>query len=1274
MELTLFGGFQLRDDAGNSVELSARKSKALLAWLAMHQDKNHARDRLAVLLWEESDEAQARHSLRRALSGLRKALGEHAVALETDQENVLLKSGPIQVDATQFAALTRGDRSSDALRESAALYGGEFLEGFNPRSNTYEEWLMTQRSHFREQAVNAMWELLTHYLETHQLESGVRLAIQLLSSDPLQERVYRALMQLYHRLNRPADALRQYRQCRRVLFRELGLAPEPETDRLYQEIAQSRSRASSEKPYTPGDSDRSSGSGNRTDTEAVPPPVTKQQLRPVTALHLHLGRFLEFVSEGDPETPQQSTDQLLEQIERLTERWGGQLHHQQNNAIVVLFGLPAAKGNECERAAQMALAVQNREETPNDAAWALGVQTGICSGSVLYDGERAISGAVFAQAEQIARSGQPGQTLIAESAYRGLRLPLTASGCDGGIWRLERCDETSSATRATPFIGRNRELRQFSAALTACCEDQVGETFLIRGEAGIGKSRLVEEIARQAHGSGIASHRALVLDFGMESQAEPIPALLRQLLDVSESATAERIEAQAESYLGSEWNDVLRRHALHALLRLPLAPGAAEEDLTEEALRVGSLQLLRHLLESAARVQPRLLVVEDIHWADQQTLTLVAELASIVSACAALLIITSCVEGEPLDPAWRSAMHGAPLTTLDLGPLPREHALTIAEELGSGGSKFIVSCVERSGGNPFFLEQLLWGATREHSSVPDSVQTLVITRLDMLPDTDKMAAQAASVLGQRFKSAALRHPLADKEYQADQLLTQRLIRPEGEGFLFGRALLRDGIYASPLPSHRRALHLRAAEWYRELDPILHAKHLDLANDEQAGNAHLRAVPFTVDSFDFEQALSLASRGAEIAKSAELTTQFNLMRGDLLVQSGAIDPAKQAYQAAAESATEESDRCRALIGLATGLTVQDQFEAALEKLDEAQPLAFQCGDNTLQTELYYRRGDILFALARVDECLIAHQQAEQLARQSEAPLLEIRALAGMADAYYACGKMKTAFQHLDRCIELAREERRLPQELGNLSMRGLTRFYTGSVAEALADELESAKLGAQYGNLRAEMFGYMDIALIKLFTDDLDGVEQSARQGYELAQQLGASRFYGDHLVAIGEALVLKGELDEGLEYIERAYRSSRETVPTHDCAFICGVLARVTPDEKRRQQAIEEGQKLLDVGSLSHNYLHYYQNLIEVCLNRQDVEDAFHYAAALENYTVAEPLAWSDFYIARGRLLATVMQQGAEETQRQEAGRLLEATRAAGLHFGTPELRALIEA
>ncbi len=1274
MQLTLFGGFQLFGDGEKPLAVSARKVKALLAWLALSQGQSHSRDKLALLLWEESGEVQARHSLRQALTGLRKILADDSSeALATHQEHIILNPGYIDVDILQFEALLAANPSTDDLSRAVALCRGEFLEGFNPRSNTYEEWLMTQRSHYRERAVAAMSRLLEHYLESQQLEAGIRLAIQLLGADPLREQTHRTLMKLYQRMNRPADALRQYRQCRRVLLRELGLGPEPETERLYRQISKARNRQDCAEPLLPATNAATEPAQACGSSIKSGQPLADRQLRQITVAHFHLAGYGTLISEDDPELVGDMLQRFLDSATGLASRFGGQVHHHHANAVTIVFGLEKAYGNEPEKALQMTLALLEANISVSAAEDSgLAVHCGLDCGSVLYDGRHPPTGAVFAQAEELARRER--RIILSDAIYQGLHQSIQASRHPSGGWILEQGGQgPESGGEAPVFIGRSRELRQLEAGLQTCLEDGAGETFLIRGEAGIGKTRLVSEFTDRAETLDVTCHRALALDFGMESRAEPVATLMRRLLGVEDDASAEKIAERIEAFLGSHWDQEVHSRAMHALFRLPLPQGdMSQQEEREDNVRGSAVyEIMDGILASASREKARMLIVEDIHWAGRQTLTYLAELASMVSRCKALLIITSRVEGEPLDPAWRGAMHGAPLTTLDLGPLRPDQALCLAQEIKGVDTEFANHCVVRSGGNPFFLEQLLWGNREQNGAVPSSVQSLVLNRLDMLPESDRQAAQAASILGQRFRSATLQHLLGKSDYRLDRLLKQRLIRPEVEGYLFGHALLKDGIYASILPSRRKALHLKAAEWYRESDPMLYARHLDLANDERAAQACLQAARLAITAFDFEQAKSISARGTEIAADPGLKTTLRIIHGELLVQSGELDEANQVYESAVNSAVTANHRCHALIGLATSLTVQDQLDRALETLDQAAPLAAESADQGLLIELHYRRGDILFALARADECLDAHRRAEHLSKEANEPLLEIRALAGMADAYYARGQMQAAFSHLDRCIELSRREKRLPQELGNLSMRGLTRFYTGSTAKALEDEREAGRLAARYGNLRAEMSAHMDVALIGLYTNDVAESEQAGRRALALAEQLGASRFYGDCLIAIGEALPLQGQLDSGLAYMERAYQAALDSVPTHICAFILGVLARFTPDENRRREAIEQGQRFLDAGSLSHNYLHFYQNLIEVSLQSQDPEGMLHYASALADYTRHEPMTWSDFYISRGRLLARAMTGPVGEKERQRARELLSDAHDAGYYFGTPELAEL---
>src|SRR5579871_3043218 len=145
--IRLFGACQLQDEGGGAILLPTKKTKALLAYLAFHGGQPHERAKLAALLWEDSNEPQARESLRQALSLLRKALSpRHAHALATRSDTVEIKSGTLVVDAVEFERRVTGADTAD-LHDAVALYQGKFLEGFDLRAPEFEGWLASVRQH-----------------------------------------------------------------------------------------------------------------------------------------------------------------------------------------------------------------------------------------------------------------------------------------------------------------------------------------------------------------------------------------------------------------------------------------------------------------------------------------------------------------------------------------------------------------------------------------------------------------------------------------------------------------------------------------------------------------------------------------------------------------------------------------------------------------------------------------------------------------------------------------------------------------------------------------------------------------------------------------------------------------------------------------------------------------------------------------------------------------------------------------------------------------------
>jgi predicted ATPase len=203
--------------------------------------------------------------------------------------------------------------------------------------------------------------------------------------------------------------------------------------------------------------------------------------------------------------------------------------------------------------------------------------------------------------------------------------------------------------------------------------------------------------------------------------------------------------------------------------------------------------------------------------------------------------------------------------TIDLGPLRREEALALTGAIFTTVDQIAEQCIERAGGNPLFLEQLLRHAEESAEvGVPGSVQNLVQARLDRLERGDKVAAQAASVLGQRFGKDALAHLLDRPGYAPDRLVAHFLVRPQGEEFLFAHALIRDAVYDLLLKSRRRELHRRAAEWFLGRDLVLHAEHLERAEDPDAPRAYLAAARSQAAEYRYETARHLVERGLMLA--------------------------------------------------------------------------------------------------------------------------------------------------------------------------------------------------------------------------------------------------------------------------------------------------------------------------------------------------------------------------------------------------------------------------
>jgi class 3 adenylate cyclase/tetratricopeptide (TPR) repeat protein len=1031
--------------------------------------------------------------------------------------------------------------------------------------------------------------------------------------------------------------------------------------------------------------------------QAKPPPTAKTDIvqgerRQVTILFADLCGFTALSQTLDPEEVRELVGNYTALVDGIVVGYGGTVDKHIGDAVMALFGAPRAHDDDPLRATRAALDIHEAiGRLGEEKMRRLQAHIGIASGEVVAGSlERAnahdytVLGDSVNMAARLVATAGPGQTLLSDAVYRALsgraicdalgEIPLKGFDTPTRVWRLRNLSAEPAAANRSAFVGRKVELDHFRSLITGCMTRRSGQVVYVRGEAGIGKTRLVEEMRRFAEGCGFSVHRSLVLDFGVGRGQDPIRSLLLGLLGLSPNSEQAARQNVAERLVAERVVPSDRRAFLNDLLELPqTSEWRVLYDAMDNAARDrGKRELGAALIRHSCRVQPTLLIVEDLHWADPQVLAHVATIASTIGSIPALLVMTSRVEGDRLDAAWRASCRNTPFATIDLGPLPEQDALNLAGTFVDATHSVALACIERAGGNPLFLEQLLRNAQEgSQDAVPASVQSLVLARMDRLTPRDREAFQVAAVIGQRFDLALLRRLTGVPDYTCENLISSALVLPEGDDFLFAHALIQEGAYSSMLRSRRRALHVTAAEWFADRDATLRAQHLDRADDEGAAKAYLKAAIAQRAAYHVDAALRLADRGLEIAREADDRHALMCLKGEVQRDLGDVASSVASYRSALDASPDDRARCQAQIGLAEGLRVSEGLDEALRLLDDAQRTAEQFEMIAELARIHHLRGNIYFPLGNIRGCNDQHERGFGYAKRLNSPEAEARALGGLADAAYAQGKMRSAFEHFSRCVALSREHGFGRIEVANRSMVGFSRIYLNEAGLAWKDGDAASRAASLVGQPRAELLGETMGVFASHELGDFVAMDAYLDRTMRLARQLGARRFEAQGLEMKARMLLAKGDRGEAATLLKEALAICKEAGTQFCGPKVASALARAVDDAAHRAALLAEGEEMLKRGAVGHNHLWCYRDAIEALLSAGDGPGALIYVNALEHYTRAEPLPWSELFAARGRLLAQAL-HGVDDQVRQGLTSVRATLESAGLRTFLPAVEAAL--
>jgi class 3 adenylate cyclase/tetratricopeptide (TPR) repeat protein len=598
--------------------------------------------------------------------------------------------------------------------------------------------------------------------------------------------------------------------------------------------------------------------------------------RVVTILFCDVVGSTTLAEQMDPEVWTGIMNTVFEQLNEPIDRYGGIVARLLGDAILAFFGAPVSHENDPERAILAGLAILEnmvllREQIKQEYAIDFNVRVGINTGLVVagqvgsaVHGEYTAMGDAVNLAARMEQTAVPGTLQISGDTYRavaplfdveplgpiavkGKSEPVPAYRVLGRKAAPGRLRGLEASGLISPLVGRGAELAALERAIADLRDSDEGAVALIFGEAGLGKSTLAAEVRRRSAGENVRWLEGRTLSIGQSLSYWPFREMLWQVAGISEEDDEEsawqKLEDSVFSLFAEQTADILPY--LASVLALEVRETYREKVAYLDAEALGRQVYLaaRRFFERLAGDQPLILLFDDLHWMDDASARLLEHLLPLVERAPILIMGLSRVEaGTTGDQIARLAKKEYPERTIELqlAPLPPGESdllvqnLLAVDDLPAHVRRRIV---DRAGGNPFFLEEIIrtlidsgaiayeprsgrWRAAKTIATLqlPDTVQGVIIARVDRLSEDVKQVLRTASVVGRSFLYRLLREVMK-VDYELDSelatlqeidLIREKQRQPELE-YIFKHALAQEAVYESILLEKRRQLHCSVAE-------------------------------------------------------------------------------------------------------------------------------------------------------------------------------------------------------------------------------------------------------------------------------------------------------------------------------------------------------------------------------------------------------------------------------------------------------------------------------
>lgn len=842
--------------------------------------------------------------------------------------------------------------------------------------------------------------------------------------------------------------------------------------------------------------------------------------RQVTVLFADVAGFTSMAERLDPEEVHGIMNRCFEIVTAEVHRFEGTVNQYTGDGIMALFGAPIAHEDGPRRAVHSALAIQHglgaySRELERERGFGLHMRIGLNTGTVVVGKigddlrmDYTAVGDTTNLAARLQQVAEPDQILLSDTTHKLVsgffettdHGDIVVKGHESPVhtYQAVRARERRSGLAAaaerglTPLIGREREVDTLLDRFEQAVKGH-GQVVFIVGEAGIGKSRLVYEFRRQLTDT---QQRATWLEGRCVSFGQSIPFLpvidqLRDAAGIDEHDGEPEIIAKIENVLRETGG--MEAHSPYLRNLLSVDPGDPTFTLLDPATRrKRTFDALRAVGLGIAARQPAVFVFEDLHWIDTSTSEYLNSCMDVVATAPALLVLTCRVGYQP------PFVPRSYFTTVTLRSLTEKEAAQMAGRvLGSDEfpPQLRKALMEKAEGVPLFIEEVTktlldLGVLRrdggryrmvkgvEDVDIPQTIQGIIMARLDRLGETGKRTVQLASVIGRQFLQRLLERVAelpGELEGLLQELKSLELIYEQGllqePAYVFKHAVIQDVAYGSLLVQRRRELH-------RLVGVAIEDLYADRLPDHYGELAHHFS-----EAEDWPKAV-----------------KYSMLAGD-----------RAAWSYSSQEAVEHYARAR---------------DAAERQGASYDPGRF--------INILSKLGGVLSILAEYETAVETYLRALDITRQLGDRNKEMKVLVGLSDVYNFKHEGEPALDYNEQALAIARETNNVAFQAACLANRvSLRSAGYGQIIETTPDAEESLRLAKQAGDRRVLPRALAHLGGALQWRGQYDRGIAYLLEGAEAAEEAHDGFFWGYCAFMVGNGHASKGEYDQALGWYRR---------------------------------------------------------------------------------------------------------------------------------------------